>query len=149
MYLSILTIYAVITSFSTSEAERIQLPYEVQETLLNLMTVDDLEHINTTDTHSICLIYRKDLDLSYIAYYEIKNRENFRVLSAGLKTGENREVESGPLPSPSQVLIKQAERVGQDCKTFYRLAPGLYMCENRQNTVVAATFDWDADSQVG
>lgn len=148
MYLSILALLAVVATSSTSVADGIQLAYEVQETLLNLMDVDDLKRINTTDSHSIRPIYRKDLDSRYIAYYEVNNGKSFRVLSAGPKTGEEEEVESGPVPSPSQVLIDQAERVGQECNKYYRLATGLYACENRQNIVVAATFDWDADSPV-
>ena len=81
------------------------------------------------------------LDPDYIAYYEIDTGNSYVVLSSGKKTGDFREVESGPDPRPTDVLIEQAQKNDQRCETFYRLSPmGLTNCKN--GTVVAASYNW-------
>ena len=90
-------------------------------------------------------------DTDYVAYYEIDTGSDYLVLSSGHKTGDFREVESGPDPRPTDVVIQQAQENGQQCETFYRLSPlGLIMCENGNGTVVAASYNWtNNDPQVG
>ena len=95
-------------------------------------------------------IYRLDLDTDYVAYYEIDTGSDYVVLSSGHKTGDFREVESGPDPRPTDVVIQQAQENGQQCEKFYRLSPlGLIMCKNGNGTVVAASYNWtNNDPQV-
>jgi hypothetical protein len=127
----LLTILACYSVFLATNA--MNLTYEVEETLLDLMGTKDISKINTKDKRSIVPIYRKDLDPNYIAYYEINHRKKFVVLAAGPKTRDHREVESGPSPTPTKVLINQASKAGQSCHKFYRLTSmGLYMCENKK-----------------
>ena len=90
-------------------------------------------------------VYRLDLDPDYVAYYEIDTGSDYVVLSSSSKTGDYREVESGPDPRPTDVLIQQAQDNGQSCEKFYRLSPiGLTVCKNGNGTVVAANYNWTA-----
>ena len=86
-----------------------------------------------------------------MAYYEIDIGSDYVVFSSGKETGDYREVESGPDPRPTDVLIQQAQDNGQRCDKFYRLSPmGLTVCKNENGTVVAANYNWTASiAQVG
>ena len=138
-----------VCSLFVSRTMAISLPYEVEATLLTLLKEKDLNHLDTSK-RSIVPIYRKDLDPNYIAYYEILvHGKHFFVLSSGPKTGDHREVASGPGPLPTKVLSDQAKKAGQTCKTFYLLnSMGLYMCENQDGRAVAASYNWIADAPV-
>ena len=134
----------------------LELPYEVLDTIMELTDLDpdfaDLNRVNVSDDLGPTRpIYRLDLDPNYVAYYEIDMGSNYVVLSSGSKTGDYREVESGPDPRPTDVLLQQAQDHGQRCEKFYRLSPmGLTVCTNDSGTVVAATYNWTADiAQVG
>ena len=128
-----------------------ELPYEVLDSIMELSDIDqyftDLTRVNVSDDRGPTRpIYRLDLDPDYVAYYEIDMGRNYVVLSSGRKTGDFREVESGPDPRPTNVLIQQAQNNGQRCDKFYRLSPlGLTICKNDNETVVAASYNWTAD----
>ncbi|KAJ7380280.1 hypothetical protein OS493_010996 [Desmophyllum pertusum] len=129
----------------------LELPYGVLDSIIELSDLDtdftDLNRVNVSDDLGPTRpIYRLDLDPKYIAYYEIDMGRNYVVLSAGRKTGDYREVESGPDPRPTNVLIQQAQNNGQRCEKFYRLSPlGLTVCMNDNGTAVAASYNWTAD----
>ena len=150
-HLSFLIVIAVFASTITA----IHLPYEVLDTIVELSNIEDykdLSRVNVSDDRGPTRpIYRLDLDPEYIAYYEIDTGSEFVVLSSGRKTGDLREVESGPDPRPTDMLIQQAQENGQLCEKFYRLSPlGLTICKNDNGTVVAASYNWTADvAEVG
>lgn len=132
-----------------------QLPYEVLDSIIELTDTDDdyrdLNRVNLSDVLGLTRpIYRLDLDTDYVAYYEIDTGSDYVVLSSGHKTGDFREVESGPDPRPTDVVIQQAQENGQQCEKFYRLSPlGLIMCKNGNGTAVAASYNWtNNDPQV-
>ena len=148
-HLSFLVVVAVFAFTITA----IHLPYEVLDTIVELSDIDDykdLNRVNVSDDRGPTRpIYRLDLDPEYIAYYEIDTGSNYVVLSSGRKTGDFREVESGPDPRPTDVVLKQAQENGQQCEKFYRLSPlGLIMCKNDKGAVVAASYNWTADVAV-
>lgn len=128
-----------------------ELPYNVLDTILELSSeydyFKDLMKVNVSDENGPYRgIYRLDLDPDYVAYYEIDTGKDYVILSAGPQTGDFREVQSGPDPRPTNLLIQQAQKNGQQCEKFYRLSPtGLMMCKNLQGTVVAATYNWTTD----
>lgn len=127
-----------------------KLPYEVLNTLVELSDFDDvkgLNRVNVSDEQGPTRpIYRLDLDPGYVAYYEIDTGDDYVLLSSGPKTGDFREVESGPDPRPTNLLILQAQSNGQKCEKFFRLSPtGLTVCKNQNGTVVAASYNWTAD----
>ena len=144
-------IVAVFASMITA----MHLPYEVLDTIVELSDIDDykdLNRVNVSDDRGPTRpIYRLDLDPEYIAYYEIDTGSEYIVLSSGRKTGDFREVESGPDPRPTDVVLQQAHENGQKCAKFYRLSPlGLIICKNDKGTVVAASYNWTADvAEVG
>ena len=132
-----------------------QLPYEVLDSIIELTDTDDdyrdLNRVNVSDVLGLTRpIYRLDLGTDYVAYYEIDTGSDYVVLSSGHKTGDFREVESGPDPRPTDVVIQQAQENGQQCEKFYRLSPlGLIMCKNGNGTAVAASYNWtNNDPQV-
>ena len=147
-------LFSIIIAFA-SVINALQLPYEVLDSIVELSDRDDFKDLNrvnvSDDRGTTRPIYRLDLDPDYIAYYEIDTGSDYVVLSSGRNTGDYREVESGPDPRPTDVLIQQAQNNGQRCKKFYRLSPlGLTVCKNGNGTVVAASYDWTADvAQVG
>ena len=145
VYLSFLIVIAVFASTITA----IHLPYEVLDTIVELSDIEDyndLNRVNVSDDRGPTRpIYRLDLEPEYIAYYEIDTGSEYVVLSSGRKTGDSREVESGPDPRPTDMLIQQAQENGQQCEKFYRLSPlGLTVCKNDNGTVVAASYNWTA-----
>ena len=98
----------VITLASRPHA--LQLHYEVLDTVMVLTSADpDLANLNrvniSDDPGPTRPVYRLDLDPNYIAYYEVDMRSDYVVLASGSQTGEHREVESGPDPRPTDVLI--------------------------------------------
>ena len=133
----------------------LKLPYEVLESIVELSDLDDfkgLNKVNVSDERGPTRpIYRLDLNPNYVAYYEIDTGNDYVVLSSGADTGDFREVQSGPDPRPTDVLIQQAQKHGQQCEKFYRLSPmGLTICKNVNGTVVAASYNWTADvAEVG
>ena len=151
-YLLLFTILVLLTS----QLAALELPYEVLDSIVELSDLDrdfnDLTRVNVSDDRGPTRpIYRLDLDPDYVAYYEIDMGRNYVVLSSGVKTGDFREVESGPDPRPTDVLIKQAQENRQQCYKFYRLSPlGLTICKNNNGTIVAASYNWTASvSEVG
>ena len=126
----------------------LELPYEVLDSIMELSDLDqdftDLTRVNVSDDQGPTRpIYRLDLDPDYIAYYEIDTGNEYVVLSSGKKTGDFREVERGPDPRPTDLLIQQAQENGQQCDKFYRLSPlGLTICKNDNGTIVAASYNW-------
>ena len=156
MDLKIMFFHVVISGiFSTiTSQDTIALPSTVQDTLTEMTDSEDyihgLDRVNITNSNTTKAIYRKDLDPSYIAYYEIEAEEKYVLLSAGPGTGDYRQAQSGPSPRPTGTLIKQAREHGHTCVKFFRLTPlGLFMCENAIGRAVAATFNWTAQSPVG
>ena len=147
-------LFSIIIAFATA-ITALQLPYEVLDSIIEISDFDDykdLNQVNVSDGRGPTRpIYRPDLDPYYIAYYEIDTGSDYIVFSSGRNTGDYREVESGPDPRPTDVLIQQAQDNGQQCEKFYRLSPlGLTVCKNDNGTVVAATYNWTADvAQVG
>ncbi|XP_068707223.1 uncharacterized protein [Montipora foliosa] len=145
---ALLLLAAIIASVSNHAA--LKLPYEVLDTIVGeLSDLDDFKDVNTVNVSDergpTRPIYRLDLDPNYVAYYEIDTGNNYVVLSAGPNTGDYREVESGPVPRPTDVLAQQAHGNGQQCEKFFRLSPmGLSVCQNQNGTVVAATYNWTA-----
>lgn len=127
-----------------------ELPYDVLDTILELSSehdyFKDLMKVNVSDEHGPYRgIYRLDLDPDYVAYYEIDTGKDYVILSAGPQTKDFRKVQSGPDPRPTDLLIQQAQKNGQQCEKFYRLSPlGLMICKNFEGTVVAATYNWTA-----
>ena len=149
-------LFLIVIAAFASPITGTQLPYEVLDSIIELTDTDDdyrdLDRVNVSDILGLTRpIYRLDLDRDYVAYYEIDTGSDYLVLSSGHKTGDFREVESGPDPRPTDVVIQQAQENGQQCETFYRLSPlGLIMCENGNGTVVAASYNWtNNDPQVG
>ena len=147
--------FLIIIIFA-SAITAIQLPYEVYESIMELSDLDDYKKLITQVNVSNELgptrpIYRLDLDPEYVAYYEIDTGNNYVIFSSGPKTGDYRDVQSGPDPRPSDILIQQAQKIGQNCEKFYRLSPfGLTICKNGNGTVVAANYNWTADfAEVG
>ena len=144
LFLSILI--AMVSGLTAME-----LPYEVLDSIMELSDLDqdftELTRVNVSDERGPTRpIYRLDLDPDYVAYYEIDTGNDYVVLSSGRKAGDFREVESGPDPRPTDVLIQQAQKNDQRCETFYRLSPmGLTICKNDNGTVVAASYNWTAD----
>ncbi len=144
-------LFLSITIVLVSRLAALELSYEVLDSIMELSDLDqdftDLTRVNVSDELGPTRpIYRLDLDPDYVAYYEIDIGSDYVVLSSGLKTGDFREVESGPDPRPTNVLIQQAQKNGQRCEKFYRLSPmGLTICKNDNETVVAATYNWTAD----
>jgi len=125
------------------------LPFEVEQTLLRSLNKSELDNLDVSH-RSIVPIYRKDLDPNYIAYYQIslKGKWHF-VLSAGPKTGDYKQAQSGPAPLPTTVLQKQAKKAGQECNKFFLIhSYGLYMCENGKGRAVAATYNWTSNTLV-
>lgn len=133
---------------AASRPHALQLPYEVLDTIMELTDADpdfeDLNRVNVSDHLGPTRpIYRLDLDPNYIAYYEVDMGSNYVVLASGSQTGDNREVESGPDPRPTDLLIQRAEDNDEQCEKFYRLSPlGLTACTNGNGTFVAATYNW-------
>ena len=134
----------------------LELPYEVLDSIVELSDTDqdftDLARVNVSDDLGPTRpIYRLDLEPDFAAYYEIDLGSDYVVFSSGKKTGDYREVESGPDPRPTDVLIRQAQDNGQQCDKFYRLSPmGLTVCKNDNGTVVAASYNWTSSTpQVG
>ena len=149
-------LFLIVIAAFASPITGTQLPYEVLDSIIELTDTDDdyrdLDRVNVSDVLGLTRpIYRLDLDTDYVAYYEIDTGSDYLVLSSGHKTGDFREVESGPDPRPTDVVIQQAQENGQQCEKFYRLSPlGLIMCENGNGTVVAASYNWtNNDPQVG
>ena len=141
-----------ITIALMSNLAALELPYEVLDSILELSDTDqdftDLTRVNVSDDLGPTRpIYRLDLEPDFIAYYEIDIGSDYVVFSSGKKTGDYREVESGPDPRPTDVLIQQAQDNGQRCAKFYRLSPmGLTVCKNDNGTVVAANYNWTAST---
>ncbi|KAL9986524.1 hypothetical protein ACROYT_G000688 [Oculina patagonica] len=135
-----------------SRLAALELPYEVLDSIMELSDLDqdftDLTRVNVSDDQGPTRpIYRLDLDPDYVAYYEIDIGSDYVVLSSGHKTGDFREVESGPDPRPTDVLIQQAQKDDQRCEKFYRLSPmGLTVCKNDNGTVVAASYNWTSNT---
>jgi len=145
-----------ITIALVSSLAALELPYEVLDSIVELSDFDqdftDLTRVNVSDDLGPTRpIYRLDLAPEYVAYYEIDIGSDYVVFSSGIETGDYREVESGPDPRPTDVLIQQAQDNGQRCDKFYRLSPmGLTVCKNDNGTVVAANYNWTASiAQVG
>lgn len=141
---------SIIIIALASRLAALKLPYEVLDSIVevsDLSDFKDLMKINVSDDRGPTRpIYRLDLDPGYVAYYEIDTGSDYIVFSAGPKTGDFREVESGPDPRPTNVLIEQAQKNGQRCEKFYRLSPmGLTICKNNNGVVVAASYNWTAD----
>ncbi len=130
-----LQLLAFVIGFEYNVAA-LELPYEVLDSIMQLSDIDqdfkDLTKVNVSDDRGPTRpIYRLDLDPDYVAYYEIDIGSNFLVLSSGSKTGDFREVENGPDPRPTDVILQQAQDNGQRCEKFYRLSPmGLIICKN-------------------
>ena len=144
----LLLLGAIFTLASKQVASK--LPYDVLESIVELGDYDDfkdLNKVNVSDENGPTRpIYQLDLHLDYVAYYEIDMGNDYVVLSSGAKTGDFREVQSGPDPRPTDLLIQQAQDNGQRCVKFYRLSPvGLTICKNFNGTVVAASYNWTAD----
>ena len=145
----------LITIAFASWITAIQLPYEVFDSIIELSDIDDYRNLNqvnvSDDLGPTRSIYRLDLNPDYVAYYEIDIGSDYVVFSSGRETGDFREVESGPDPRPTNLLIQQAQENGQQCEKFYRLSPlGLTICKNDNGTVVAASYNWTADvAEVG
>lgn len=140
---------SIIIALASSLAAR-ELPYDVLDSIVEVSDLNDHKDLMKTnvsdDQGPTRPIYRLDLDPDYVAYYEIETGTEYVVFSAGPKTGDFREVESGPVPRPTDVLIKQAQKNGQRCEKFYRLSPmGLTICKNDHGNVVAASYNWTAD----
>ena len=141
-----------ITIALMSNLAALELPYEVLDSILELSDTDqdftDLTRVNVSDDLGPTRpIYRLDLEPDFIAYYEIDIGSDYVVFSSGKKTGDYREVESGPDPRPTDVLIRQAQDNGHRCAKFYRLSPmGLTVCKNDNGTVVAANYNWTAST---
>ena len=145
-----------ITIALMSNLAALDLPYEVLDSIVELSDTDqdftDLTRVNVSDDLGpIRPIYRLDLEPDFIAYYEIDIGSDYVVFSSSKRTGDYREVESGPDPRPTDVLIQQAQDNGQRCNKFYRLSPmGLTVCNNDNGTVVAANYNWtDSTPEVG
>ena len=142
----------IITIDLMSNVAALELPYEVLDSIVELSDTDqdftDLTRVNVSDDPGPTRpIYRLDLEPTFTAYYEIDIGSDFVVFSSGKKTGDYREVESGPDPRPTDVLIQQAQDNGQQCAKFYRLSPmGLTVCQNDNGTVVAANYNWTAST---
>ena len=139
-----------------SNLAALELPYEVVDSIVELSNTDqdftDLTRVNVSDGLGPTRpIYRLDLEPDFIAYYEIDIGSDYVVFSSSKRTGDYREVESGPDPKPTDVLIQQAHYNGQQCAKFYRLSPmGLTVCKNDNGTVVAANYNWtDSTPEVG
>ena len=108
--------FLIIIIFA-SAITAIQLPYEVYESIMELSDLDDYKKLITQVNVSNELgptrpIYRLDLDPEYVAYYEIDTGNNYVIFSSGPKTGDYRDVQSGPDPRPSDILIQQAQKIG-------------------------------------
>ena len=142
----------IITIALMSHLAALELPYEVLDSIVELSDTDpdftDLTRVNVSDDLGPTRpIYRLDLEAGFVAYYEIDIGSDYVVFSSGKKTGDYREVESGPDPRPTDVLIQQARDNGQRCAKFYRLSPmGLTVCQNDNGTVVAANYNWTAST---
>ena len=139
--------FALVSSIAALE-----LPYEVLDSIVELSDTDqdftELTSVNVSDDLGPTrAIYRLDLEPDFVAYYEIDIGGNYVVFSSGKKTGDYREVESGPDPRPTDVLVQQAQGNGQQCDKFYRLSPmGLTVCKNANGTVVAANYNWTSST---
>ena len=141
-----------ITIALMSNLAALELPYEVLGSIVELSDTDqdftDLTRANVSDDLGPTRpIYRLDLEAGFIAYYEIDIGSDYVVFSSSKKTGDYREVESGPDPRPTDELIQQAQDNGQRCAKFYRLSPmGLTVCQNDNGTVVAVNYNWTAST---
>lgn len=141
--------FLFVLGVNASSHGTVDLPFEVEQTLLHRLNKNELDNLDISN-RSVVPIYRKDLDPDYIAYYQIDLQgKYFFLLSAGEKTGDYKEAQSGPPPLPTKVLQDQANKAGQECKKFFLLCSvGVYMCENAKGRAVAATYDWTADKPV-
>lgn len=93
-------------------------------------------------TGPIRLIYRKDLDPNYVAYYELQFGNRFYIFSAGPKTKDHRLVQEGENQRPTDFLIEEATKNDNTCYKFFRLSPdGVTICEDRNGRAVATTMD--------
>ena len=151
----LLIILAMGSPWNTASEETsiLKIPYEVKETLIKMTNPAEkfpgLDKVNVSNPAVTRPIYRKDLDPSYIAYYEVEADGQYVLLSTGPGTGDYRDAQSGPAPRPTDVLIKEAGESDQQCAKFFCLSPsGLFMCENEQGRAVAATFNWVSDAPV-
>ena len=141
-------LFLSITIVLVTSLAALELPYEVLDSIVELSDIDqdftDLTRVNVSDDLGPTRpIYRLDLEPDFIAYYEIDIGSDYVVFSSGKIIGDYREVESGPDPRPTDVLIQQAQGNGQRCAKFYRLSPmGLTVCKNDNGTVVAANYNW-------
>ena len=150
----------VLVSMATPPALSALLSYEAQDTVLDLMTERDftgLGSANLLAKDGPRPMYRKDLGLNEIAYYEILSGDGkeYFLLSSGSKTGDNRFVESGQVNAKSQQyrpidkLDQDAANNGQTCFKHYRLSQaGIYMCEDRKGVPVAASYNWTSNAPV-
>jgi len=138
----------MMTTLFIVTSNAVNLPYEVETTLLDLLAKKYIKNLDTSK-QAVVPLYRKDLDPNYIAYYEISYHGKYVVLSTGPKTGDHPVAESGRGPLPTKVLRDKARSVGQQCKKFFVLTSmGLYMCENENGTAVAATYNWISNAPV-
>ena len=154
-----IVVLAIVT-IVTPPALSALLSYEAQDTVLDLMTEKDftgLGSANLLAKDGPRPVYRKDLAPDHIAYYEILSGDGkeYFLLSSGSKTGDNRLVESGEINATSQQyrptdkLNMDAKRIGRTCFKHYRLSQaGLYMCEDRSGTPVAASYNWTSNAPV-
>jgi len=150
----------VLVSMATQPSISALLSYEAQDTVLELMSEKGFTGLATANLlakDGPRPIYRKDLGLNHVAYYEILSGDGkeYFLLSAGSKSGDNRFVESGEINAeaqqyrPTDALNKQAAKNRQTCYKHYRLSQaGLYMCEDRRGIPVAATYNWTSDAPV-
>jgi len=150
----------VLVSMATQPSISALLSYEAQDTVLELMSEKGFTGLATANLlakDGPRPIYRKDLGLNHVAYYEILSGDGkeYFLLSAGSKSGDNRFVESGEINAeaqqyrPTDALNKQAAKNRQTCYKHYRLSQaGLYMCEDRRGIPVAATYNWTSDAPI-
>ena len=116
MFVLFVVLYIVTKLQPCHSAEK--LPYQVENTIIEHTAdpseyVTGLDKVNVSDANITRAIYRKDLPSHYVAYYEIEAEGKYIILSAGSKTGDYREAESGPSPRPTDVLSQQAKKHGQ------------------------------------
>ncbi|XP_078357234.1 uncharacterized protein LOC144642117 [Oculina patagonica] len=134
----------------TTEAAMGFIPYAVQSSIVDLMDESDFIGLQRVkfSRENVRPIYRKDMGVKEVAYFEIRDGGNFYVFSAGRYTGDHRLVESGNGTSPTELLNHRALIQGESCATHYRITAqsGLYTCENAQNVLVASTYDFVSDS---
>ena len=132
-----------ILKIAASTSEKISfeihsLPYWIQDSLFEY--ADEIGGRNLTGP--IRKIYRKDLNPSYVAYYEFEFGNWFMTFSAGPETGDHRLVEQGRLPRTTDILFDQAAEMRKDCHKFFRLnADGTTICEDVTGQAVASTMD--------